>query len=147
MNVNNAIQIVPLSIYHVLTCPEIVPTGYHISDYANVMAKNPYSYTALLDGVPVLMAGVLPLWKGVGEAWTFIKDEAKSRPSWLTRTVKRTLEQIARDHGFHRLQANCDPTDRMACRWLQTLEFKKEGLMHLYSPDKRDRVMYARTFK
>lgn len=143
MNLENAIDVVPMSIFHVLLCPQAVPKGYHSMDYAQAVTQNPYAYTALLDGAPIVLAGVLPLWLGVGEAWSYISSEATHRPFWLHRTVKRIFDQICMEHHFHRLQANCEENSK-EIKWLISLGFKEEGLMKKYSPEKKDMVRLAK---
>ena len=95
-----------------------------------------------LDGDSILaIAGVAPLWKGVGTVWTLISEEARDRVVGLTRGVLRLMDS---DRSYWRLQATVERGDERARLWIILLGFSYEGTMVAYAPDGKTHDMYAR---
>lgn len=102
------------------------------------------AWTAVVAGEPVGCGGVVLLWPGVGEAWSFAGDATSRTGLAFHRAVATGLEQIAGDHRLHRIQAACHANHNQGRRWLALLGFKEEGLMQHYGPQGHDFIRYAK---
>lgn len=102
------------------------------------------AYTAMIDGDVVGCAGVILSWRGCGEVWSVLADEAKLYPLFLHRSVKRMLNMIIEEHELHRVQGIVINGVEKGHAWMRRLGFKSEGLMKNYTPDKDSAWRYAR---
>lgn len=106
-----------------------------------------HAFTALKDGRPVGAAGVLPIWNGVGEAIGFITPEFREKfPLSMHKCVSRGLDQIQRNFNYHRIQLSVVFGFKAGYRWAEGLGFKWEGVMPLYTADKRTFVRYGKVW-
>ena len=107
---------------------------------AKSLEGNP-SYTAMLDGKPVGAAGVIRLWQGRAQAWSFISDLGPKDFIKAHRAVKKFLDGCY----VQRLEMTCDCDFPQAHRWAKMLGFHMEcERMKHYSPDGRDAALYVR---
>lgn len=109
----------------------------------DIYMNNP-SYTALVNDVPVAMAGVIILWPGVGEAWSIMTENTLKYPFLIHRAVKRTLNDIIRNMKLKRVQSVCLKGFDRGCRWLEVLGFKFESEMPLYGLNGETYIKYVR---
>lgn len=99
----------------------------------------------MADGDEILaIAGVSPLWKGVGTVWTLIAPRARENGLRLSLGVQRLVEMLQDDRGYWRLQATIKRGDEPARLWIVGLGFRYEGTMVAYGPDRATHDMYAR---
>jgi hypothetical protein len=92
----------------------------------------------------VAIAGVAPLWKGVGTVWTVLSEESRQRGVRLTRGVLQFIDMLHEERGYWRLQATIEHGDDVARHWILQLGFQYEGTMNAYGPDLKTHDMYAR---
>jgi len=92
------------------------------------------------------VAGVALSWQGVGEAWAFVTPEAKNHGLFLTREVRKKLLEIATYYELHRVHTAAQKQFKEACKWCESLGFKREGLMRQFGPNKEDYYRYALFF-
>lgn len=100
------------------------------------------AYTALVDGEPVAIAGLIEMWPGRAIAWSFVGANAGPHMVRITRAVERFLGLC--EH--RRIEAYVDPNFEAGHRWMRLLGFDREtpGVMRAFTPDGRDQVLYAR---
>lgn len=100
------------------------------------------AYTALIDGEPIAIAGLIELWPGRAMAWSFLGEKAGPHMLALTRVIGRFLKMC--EHA--RIEAYVDPTFEAGHRWMELLGFEREtpGAMRRFTPDGRDQTLYAR---
>lgn len=116
---------------------------YPLSVYEGLISKETgWAFSVLGGGRAVGCAGVIPLWDGVGEAWSFFSDEMK-HPFFLHRTVKRYLGRIIEEKKLHRVQMNVLSGFEKGFRWAESLGFRSEGILHDYTTDKQNYMRYA----
>ena len=100
--------------------------------------------TGIIDGVFIGAAGLGVYWPGVGEAWTLLTPQIKmTHKVWLTRTVKKFLNDIIRALDLHRVQIAVRASEDMNNRWAQALGFSNPRMLERYGPDKADFIQYT----
>lgn len=93
-------------------------------------------------------AGVMRLWSGVGEATAFFTPELRERfPIGLHKAALKGLRKIQSDFKYHRIQMHVAPDFKAGCEWAKRLGFKREGVMPMYTWDKRTLVRFGKTWK
>jgi hypothetical protein len=113
------------------------------SDESRVALR--YDAKTMCEGEKILaIAGVAPLWKGVGTVWTLISDEAREHGMRLSMGVYRLVNMLHVERGYWRLQATTVRGDEPARLWIVGLGFSYEGTMVAYGPDGMTHDMYAR---
>ncbi len=100
-----------------------------------------HSFTLItIDGIVLGIAGVVPMWDNVGEAWAIFNPNIKERFLYMHRAVKRYLNTAP----FKRIQMTVDCKFINGHRWARLLGFKKEAdKLEKYMPDGKDVSMYA----
>ena len=96
------------------------------------------------DSELLAIAGVAPLWKGVGTVWTLLTTQALERGVSLSLGVTRFIDMLHVERGYWRLQATTERGDEAARLWIIKLGFEYEGTMTAYGPDAMTHDMYAR---
>lgn len=115
-----------------------------------------HARVGLIDGRPVMAAGVAVKWRGrdpwgrpcgYGEAWARVGFGVASPPRrlWpeITRQVIAGLDAAAAD-GIRLIEATVDAEFHAGHRWIIRLGFEFAGLRPNYGPTGRDAVMYRR---
>ena len=113
-----------------------------IDPEAYKVMEGEHSCTLLVDGVPVICAGIVLITTGVGEVWTITDKIADRYPILLHKTVLQLLKKLD-DLGFHRLQSICSMWGN-TFKWLEKLGFEYEGTMRQFGPNKEDYCLYGR---
>lgn len=121
-------------------------TGTDAEAYAKQIDRPGLAFTGFIDNVPVISAGLIPLWVGVAEAWALVTDRARKYPLSMHRAVKTNLYRMIKENNFHRVQMVVARGYGPGYRWAEGLGFKFEGFRLKYAPDKSDVVEYALTF-
>lgn len=104
-----------------------------------------YNARTMEDGDQILaIAGVQPLWKGVGTVWTLISVDARKHGVRLSMGIRRSLDMLHVERGYWRLQATVIRGDETARLWIIGLGFSYEGTMVAYGPQAETHDMYAR---
>ena len=110
-------------------------------EVANNLAKS-VAFTGLIDEEIVVCGGVLPYWKGVGEAWVVSSTLVERYPIFFAKTVWRRLELIIEIMDLERVQTTIDAEHEVSMRWAERMGFVREGLMRKYIAG-RDFYRYA----
>jgi len=98
---------------------------------AKNLAQGP-AFTGLIDGEILACGGILPLWKGVGEAWVVTSLLVNQYPLSFAKTIWRKLKEIIIEHQFERVQTVIDADYVISQRWAERMGFEYEGLMRKY---------------
>ena len=115
-----------------------------ITQEAIEIYKNNPSFTLLIDGKPVGLGGVIVLWQGVGEVWTYLTDEILKKPIFLHKQTKKILAEITTHLKLKRIQASVLFDFDKGCKWLEKLGFTRESVMPLYGANGETFVRYVR---
>jgi RimJ/RimL family protein N-acetyltransferase len=115
--------------------------------YAKELWVEGMSFSALSNDKEVIgCAGIKPMWRGVGTAWTMLSPNLRKHPFFLHRAVKRHLERLAISRGMHRVEMVVMNQFEVGKRWAKSLGFASEGVRKQYTPDKQDIEMFVRLF-
>ena len=109
----------------------------------NVIKSATACGTFVSDDRVVCMAGFTTLWPGVAEGWVMPSKYVYEQPFKYCKRIRCYLEQIQTDFNFHRVQTTA-VLDEAHERWMGFLGFKREGVLHKYTPQQQDLGQYAR---
>lgn len=101
-------------------------------------------FTAMDNGRPLGAAGICLYWEGVGEAWTLLSPEIKQQRIWLTRTVKRVLNDLTKALALHRVQVTVRADQEINKCWARALGFSDPLPLPKYGPDGANFIMFTR---
>lgn len=101
------------------------------ADVARIYMRGP-AYTLLKDDVIIGCAGVMKLWKGVGDAWMLATPLVQTHPKLVSKTVKKKLNEIIQDMRFERVQGIVRKDFEAGHRWIKWLGFHEEGPLDRY---------------
>jgi hypothetical protein len=90
------------------------------------------AYTIVASEGLVASGGILPLWKGVGEAWVVTSELVDTYPLLFAKTVWRKLYEIINGNGIERVQTTIHKDFIVSQKWAERMGFKNEGLMRKY---------------
>jgi hypothetical protein len=103
------------------------------------------AYTAVVGETVLACAGVMVVWPGVGSAWMAWSEDAARYPIWLTKAVRRLVQETAMIFGLHRIECVVLADNERNQRWIARMGFTMEqGKARAYTPDKRDVIRYER---
>lgn len=97
-------------------------------------------YTALVDGRPIVCAGLVEQWEGRALAWALMAQDAGPHFVRITRAVRRALDMAQ----WRRVEAHVDAEFHEGIRWAKMLGFEAESVMRAFTPEGRDAFMYVR---
>lgn len=99
-----------------------------------------YTESGELAGI----GGVIPFWKGVGEAWFLITEVGKLNVKSLLQDTLFFLNQMFEKEGFHRIHCNIACDFMQAQRFVMRCGFSPEGMMAEYGPNREHFIRYTR---
>lgn len=108
---------------------------------AQVLTKGP-AYTGIVDGEILACGGIMPFWKGVGEAWVISSEIVCKHPLFFAKTIWRKLNILIKEMELERIQTIVDAENKISMNWVERMGFKNEGLMRKYINGK-DYYRYA----
>lgn len=115
-------------------------SGWVTKEQGEALEKFP-SYTAFIDGTPIVCAGIIKQWHGRAMAWSFISDVGTNNFMSVHRAVKRFLDGCY----IQRIEMTVDRDFEPGHRWARALGFTMEAeCMRAYSPGGGDCSLYAR---
>jgi len=109
-------------------------------EVASRLAKG-IAYTLVNSKSIVASGGILPFWKGVGEAWMVTSGLVPEYGMSFAKTVLKMLNEYAQ--GYDRIQTMVDAEHKVSLRWVEWMEFRNEGLMRKFIGG-RDYYRFAR---
>jgi RimJ/RimL family protein N-acetyltransferase len=102
------------------------------------------AYTAFYQGKIIACAGVMMLWRGVGQAWvifdTVIQEHLRKEAYEL---VTPYLIQIIKDYKLHRVQAIVEVGFDIALKYALNMGFSEEGYLNRYDSQGKDYIMLS----
>ena len=105
------------------------------------------SFTLLHNSKPIVSGGVCPLWSGVAEGWVISSKRIFKNKIKAARLIKERTDLLCANNKIWRLQTAVKADFKIGIRFAEFLEYKKEGLMVGYGPDKTDYYLMARIYK
>ena len=120
---------------------EPIPGFYH---HMAQMRVPGLSWSAEVDGRIVASAGLVPLWKGVVEAWMISSDDIGRHQVKVARQIRTMFDDVMRQRGLYRAQANIHHKFDRAIRLAEWLGFENEGLMRRFGIEGADYFRYAK---
>jgi hypothetical protein len=112
--------------------------------YVAQMRVEGMSWSAEVDGRIVASAGLVPLWKGVAEAWMLGSDDVGRHRIKVARQLRVMLDEVMWHRGIYRAQANIHHKFEKAIRLAEWLGFENEGLMRRFGIEGADYIRYAK---
>lgn len=99
--------------------------------------------TAIDDGVVIGCAGIVVAWPGVGMAWMVLDAHIDQHGAWMTKMVRRFLNDAINYYRLHRIEAVVFADNSRNQRWIERLGFTREnGSARAYTQDQRDMIRY-----
>jgi len=108
---------------------------------SETLGKGP-AFTGLIDEEILACGGIIPFWKGVGEAWIVSSPLICKYPLFFAKTVWRKLNGLIVSMNLERVQTVIDAEHIVSCKWAERMGFVNEGLMKKYIGG-RDYIRYA----
>jgi hypothetical protein len=96
------------------------------------------------DSRVLAIIGVAVPWKGVGQAWALISQEALKHPVALTLGARRWIAWVIDQECLWRVQADVERDHAAGRRWLEFMGFEYEGTLRAYGPSAADHELWAR---
>jgi len=101
------------------------------------------SFTALVNGEPVMVGGFSKTNGGAATAWMWGTDNAKYAAVEFTRFSKRAVKYLLENGVFHRIQAFPAVFHTRAARWIEAIGMKREATLRKYGCGGEDFYLYA----
>ena len=135
------IKIVPAAIHH-LKSINARPFDAQWIAGADSLPPGP-SWTVLLDGHPLIIAGMRPMWRGVAEAWAVTDSEIDRAGYRIARAAKESISIEMFFNDITRLQCVVNVNNSQAMRFAEWLGFEREGDLVKFGPEGDDYVIRA----
>lgn len=103
-----------------------------------------YAFTGFYRNDIIGIAGILPMWPGVAEAWMFLGNDLYKHRRFVYKQVKEHLNEVFNLLKIKRLQLVCQANFNKAHCFAEHLGFVKEAFMKNYGLDGSDFLLYAR---
>ena len=105
------------------------------------------SFTLLDNNVPICSGGIIPTWMGNAQGWAIASKRIFKNKIKAARLIKKRMDLLCVNNKIWRLQTAVKADFKIGIRFAEFLEYKKEGLMVGYGPDKTDYYLMARIYK
>ena len=105
------------------------------------------AFTLLDDNVPICSGGIIPTWLGSAQGWVISSKRIFRNKVKASRLIKQRTDLLCANNKIWRLQTAVKADFKIGIRFAEFLEYKKEGLMVGYGPDKTDYYLMARIYK
>lgn len=102
------------------------------------------SFTALLHGRPLLCFGVIPIWRGVAEAWMMPDKDIGIVTQPLCRVARQFFDWSECTMQLWRIQIIVRSSNVRAIKWAKFLYFQEEAVMDRYGPTGEDHILMRR---
>lgn len=101
-----------------------------------------HTRTGFHNDQPVIVAGAVPLWPGVGQGFVLI-DEQMPPSREIMEAMQSGLHEVAKNGPFHRIQADVRSEFEKGKKFLRMLGFIYEGPLAAYGSDGSDHERFA----
>lgn len=95
----------------------------------------------------ICIAGVQPIWDGVGYAWVRFSEDAQDHKFWLYKNINIQLLWLVDKYKFWRVHATVACSHMAGCSWIESLGFELESTLVKYGPSKEDHYMYRKFYE
>ena len=95
----------------------------------------------------ICIAGVQPIWDGVGYAWVRFSPDAHDHKFWLYKHIRIYLNHLVIKCGFWRVHATVACNHLAGCSWIESLGFEMESTLKKYGPHEEDHYMYRKIYE
>jgi RimJ/RimL family protein N-acetyltransferase len=96
------------------------------------------------NGNIIGIIGVVLLHPGVVEVFAFLTDDVKTHKVSFHKGVKELMDNSWEALNAHRMQAVVRADFLVGQKWIESFDFKPEGVLKEYGPLKHDYIMYGR---
>jgi len=118
------------------------------AEFLDFAAQTGYGYTVLDGGKPVLCFGVAPQWYGVAELWMipdmYLVSKHKIK---FHKGAKKFMDLIMEELNLHRIHVTVLASNIRAIKWIESISFKREGVLKKYTFDQKDMIIYSKIRK
>jgi hypothetical protein len=98
------------------------------------------SWTAVVDGDPVAVAGTMQQWPGRHTSWAYLGDDIGPHMHWITRETRKHLADVK-----GRIELTVREDFKAGHQWARMLDFKVESpCLEKYGPQGENHVGYVR---
>ena len=105
------------------------------------------AFTLLDDNKPICSGGIIPSWLGNAQGWVISSKRIFKNKIRAARLIRERTDLLCANNKIWRLQTAVKADFKIGIRFAEFLEYKKEGLMVGYGPDKTDYYLMARIYK
>jgi len=105
------------------------------------------SFTLFTDNIPIVAAGIFPLWQGTAEGWALSSKEIFNHKIKSAALIKRRMDLLCLNNKVCRLQTAVKANFDLGIRFAKWLGLNEEGLMVKYGPDGSDYYRMAKIYK
>ena len=95
----------------------------------------------------ICLAGVQPLWDGVGYAWVRFAPDSHDHKIWLYKYIRIYLNHLVLKYKFWRVHATVACNHMAGCSWIESFGFEVESTLVKYGPSKEDHYMYRKFYE
>lgn len=100
---------------------------------------------AVLHQRPVAVMGFVARHPGVCTAYAYATSDFPRVALSLTKYALRVMKPALLASGFHRLECESRHDHHNAHRWLESMGFRREGILKQYGTDRSDYIKFAAT--
>lgn len=93
------------------------------------------------------VCGVMPQWKGVGEAYMFLSPLFKKNKIRCIKDIRHYLNLIAKQLQLHRVHCQVIKEFDDAVKLAKFLGFKQESIMEKFGPNKEDYISFVKYYE
>ena len=136
-------RVEPYSIYH-----SMLLDSHSVSrDYYNKVDSST-SFSGVIGSDHVIcIAGVQPIWDGVGYAWVRFSEDAREHKFWLYKNSKKYLNLLVVKNKLWRVHATVACNHMAGCSWIESFGFEMESTLKEYGPYREDHYMYRKIYE
>jgi len=105
---------------------------------------NNFTYTLVVNSEVIAVFGLKQMWTGVAEIWALTSELVHKYPVHFHKECLKLIKTHGDVLELHRVQCSVRADYPEGLKWIESMGFKKEGLMEKYGPNKMDYYLYAR---
>ena len=136
-------RVEPYSIYHSMLLDSDSGARDH---YSKVDSSTSFSGIVGSNHV-ICIAGVEPIWDGVGYAWVRFSKDAREHKFWLYKNIKKYLNLLVVKNKLWRVHATVACNHMAGCSWIESFGFEMESTLKEYGPYREDHYMYRKIYE
>jgi len=108
------------------------------------MIMNGIAGTVYAGDSVIACGGVLPLYEGVGQVWSYVSDEARGHGRFIVRNVRNAIPVIMEEMNLHRVQATVQSHREEYIRFAKAIGLEWESTMKCAAPTGEDMEMFVK---